>query len=294
MYGEIPYKFKYMLNKIINCIIGYIMKNLNNNLLVESKLILSNNYILEVFHSSEISKNNITNNQIYNRNNNILNDKGIITKNITPKFDNNINLSKFSNVFLNISEKGKQDNINQYSKENKNFRPISPFKDKYKIIKLKKLLKNEQEKSLIKELSYLKRLTFVQEKLNYYELKNNSKDKMNFSNELENKSMSSRFIKEEKKSKSKISNKMNYITLINSCKNKKINLFKSSYNKNNLNTTRIIKHSLSQPKINSNKEKTDENSFLKSSMINLDKVKKSFELLKDKNNYIMTPFYNIK
>ena len=40
MYEEIPYKFKYMLNKITNCIIKHIIKNLGNNLLIETKLIL--------------------------------------------------------------------------------------------------------------------------------------------------------------------------------------------------------------------------------------------------------------
>ena len=40
MYEELPYKYKYMINKIVNCIIQYIMRNLKNNLLIETKLIL--------------------------------------------------------------------------------------------------------------------------------------------------------------------------------------------------------------------------------------------------------------
>ena len=74
MLTEIPYKFKYMLNKIINCIIEFIMKNFKNDLLLESKLILINNYILEVFHTTEISGNINTklNKSIYNVKNIIL------------------------------------------------------------------------------------------------------------------------------------------------------------------------------------------------------------------------------
>ena len=40
MFEEIPYKFQYMLNKILNCIIEYIVKNRKNSTMIESKLLL--------------------------------------------------------------------------------------------------------------------------------------------------------------------------------------------------------------------------------------------------------------
>ena len=57
MNSEIPYKYKYMLNKIINCIIEYITNNLNNHNLIESKLLLINNYILDVIQNKELTRN---------------------------------------------------------------------------------------------------------------------------------------------------------------------------------------------------------------------------------------------
>ena len=112
MYGEIPYKFKYMLNKIINCIMENILKYISNRLLVESKLILINNYIIDVFNSVEISKNSILNNYCMNtpnNNNNIIN-KSLSKKIIFPKYENNVTCSKLSNVYLNLSEKDSIEN----------------------------------------------------------------------------------------------------------------------------------------------------------------------------------------
>jgi hypothetical protein len=240
MYEEIPYKFKYMLNKIIKCIIEYISKNLNNNLLIESKLILINNYILDIFRSQETSRNNFTKTKIKKLNHS----KTFSDKALTPEFDKNITLSKFSNIFLNIKTKGKDSNISPNNQE------IFPYKDKYKIMKLKKLLKNEQEKSMIKELSYLKRLSFVQEKLNFYESNKVNNDKTKNNIDLDTKNISFKF-DEEKNLKNKINNNtismnknLDYFTLINSYRNHKINLFYP-------NTSRIVKHALSQRKINS-------------------------------------------
>ena len=241
MLTEIPYKFKYMLNKIINCIIEFIMKNFKNDLLLESKLILINNYILEVFHTTEISGNINT-----KLNKSIYNVKNIIHGNFTPRYEKNISLPKFNNIFINISDKLKQENLSLNSNEKSNSRAISHFKDKNKIIKLKKLLKSEQEKSLIKELTYLKKLSFVQEKLNFYEAKNEIKDKANFLNGIENKNLSFRLIDENKKLKLKMNksfiNNMNNLTIMNSSKNKKINIIK---NIGNSKRSRIIKHSTS-------------------------------------------------
>ena len=109
------------------------------------------------------------------------------------------------------------------------------------------MLKSEQEKSLIKELTYLKKLSFVQEKLNFYEAKNEIKDKANFLNGIENKNLSFRLIDENKKLKLKMNksfiNNMNNLTIMNSSKNKKINIIK---NIGNSKRSRIIKHSMSQ------------------------------------------------
>ena len=104
-----------------------------------------------------------------------------------------------------------------------------------------------KEKSLIKELTYLKKLSFVQEKLNFYEAKNEIKDKANFLNGIENKNLSFRLIDENKKLKLKMNksfiNNMNNLTIMNSSKNKKINIIK---NIGNSKSSRIIKHSTSQ------------------------------------------------
>ena len=105
MYEEIPYKYKYMLTKILKCIIDYISKNLNNNLLIESKLLLINNYVLDIFHSQEISRNTFANNKFQK----IINSSVNSGKTLTPEFDKDITLSKFSNIFLNI-RKGRGEN----------------------------------------------------------------------------------------------------------------------------------------------------------------------------------------
>ena len=272
MYEEIPYKFKYMLNKIIKCIIEYISKNLNNNLLIESKLILINNYILDIFRSQETSRNNFTKTKIKKLNHS----KTFSDKVLTPEFDKNITLSKFSNIFLNI-RKGRGENS-----EKNGMRPNSPFKDKYKINKLKKLLKNEQEKSMLKELSYLKRLSFAQEKLNFYE------SKIKHINESENKNISSGFINEEKKNKEKMKNgsinNLNNLTAIRSCKNKKTNFFSNDFSSN---SQRIIKQSLSHSHVN-DRATTKRNNKNKTSYIFPDKGEKLNELIKDTKKFIKT------
>jgi len=261
-----------MLNKIIKCIIEYISKNLNNNLLIESKLILINNYILDIFRSQETSRNNFTKTKIKKLNHS----KTFSDKALTPEFDKNITLSKFSNIFLNIKTKGKDSNISPNNQE------IFPYKDKYKIMKLKKLLKNEQEKSMLKELSYLKRLSFAQEKLNFYE------SKIKHINESENKNISSGFINEEKKNKEKMKNgsinNLNNLTAIRSCKNKKTNFFSNDFSSN---SQRIIKQSLSHSHVN-DRATTKKNNKNKTSYIFPDKGEKLNELIKDTKKFIKT------
>ena len=198
MFEEIPYKFQYMLNKILNCIIEYIIKNRKNSTMIESKLLLINNYILDIFHSPEISRNGFMNRKFQQ----MMNSSTFSDKTVSPEHDKNITLSKFTNIFFNIMQKGKDDSKEQIKT------PISPYRDKNKIIKLKKLLKNEQEKSMIKELSYLKKLSFVQEKLNYYESKRNNIEKKrrnNNNNSKESKSISFLQLKAEKNLRARIS-----------------------------------------------------------------------------------------
>jgi len=281
MFEEIPYKFQYMLNKIINCIIEYILKNRKNSTMIESKLLLINNYILDIFHTPEISRNGFMNRKFQQ----MLNSSTFSDKTVSPEHDKNVTLSKFTNIFFNIMQKGKDESKEQIKT------PISPYRDKNKIIKLKKLLKNEQEKSMIKELSYLKKLSFVQEKLNYYESKRNNIEKRNIekrkkNNDKESKSISFLQLKAEKNLRARISknliNNLSYLTVINSCKNKKLNPFR-----NNIfpDTSRIIKHPVNQNKID-DKEAKDQSLKNQNSKINLSKEKKVLELLKDKNNFV--------
>ncbi len=279
MFEEIPYKFQYMLNKILNCIIEYIIKNRKNSTMIESKLLLINNYILDIFHTPEISRNGFMNRKFQQ----MMNSSTFSDKTVSPEHDKNITLSKFTNIFFNIMQKGKDDSKEQIKT------PISPYRDKNKIIKLKKLLKNEQEKSMIKELSYLKKLSFVQEKLNYYESKRNNIEKKrrnNNNNSKESKSISFLQLKAEKNLRARISknliNNLSYLTVINSCKNKKLNFFQNNVF---LNTSRIIKHPLNQNKID-DKEVKKQNLNNQNSKINLSKEKKLLELIKDKNNFI--------
>ena len=279
MFEEIPYKFQYMLNKILNCIIEYIIKNRKNSTMIESKLLLINNYILDIFHTPEISRNGFMNRKFQQ----MMNSSTFSDKTVSPEHDKNITLSKFTNIFFNILQKGKDDSKEQIKT------PISPYRDKNKIIKLKKLLKNEQEKSMIKELSYLKKLSFVQEKLNYYESKRNNIEKKrrnNNNNSKESKSISFLQLKAEKNLRARISknliNNLSYLTVINSCKNKKLNFFQNNVFQN---TSRIIKHPVNQNKID-DKEVKKQNLNNQNSKINLSKEKKLLELIKDKNNFI--------
>lgn len=251
MYGEIPYKFKYMLNKIVNCITENILKNLSNNLFVENKLLLINNYIIDTFNLQDTPKNSEINTTLpRNTSSNNLMDKAVSNAIVLPKYDN-VSFSKLSNVFLNISGNGLNEEVRKRPKGINDIQ-IWPYKDKSKINRLRILLKHEQEKSAIKELSYLKHLSFVQEKLNYYESKNGNNDKLKNSIEKDNKNFSFK-IDEEKKAKPNISSYMkknDYLTLINTCKNRRINVLNKGFMPKSPITIRIIKHSKSQKKLN--------------------------------------------
>ena len=267
MNSEIPYKYKYMLNKIINCIIEYITNNLNNHNLIESKLLLINNYILDVVQNKELTRN-ITTKKKFKK---ISVSKTFRDKTVTPEYDKKITLSKFNNIFLNI----RNNDINP--KEINNPKPISSYNEKYKINKLKNLLKDEQEKSMLMELAYLKKLSFVQEKLNYYESKSNINNNLQQSTE-DDKNIFYIFTAREnakEKMRNKLTKNINIITAMNNTKNKKKKFFENdvfSFDSKN------IKHSMSISRI---KYKTK----------NLDKSKHSFsleklnELMNNKNSF---------
>ena len=267
MNSEIPYKYKYMLNKIINCIIEYITNNLNNHNLIESKLLLINNYILDVIQNKELTRN-ITTKKKFKK---ISVSKTFRDKTVTPEYDKKITLSKFNNIFLNI----RNNDINP--KEINNPKPISSYNEKYKINKLKNLLKDEQEKSMLMELAYLKKLSFVQEKLNYYESKSNINNNLQQSTDDDKNIFYILTVRENAKEKmiNKLTKNINFITTMNNNKNKKKKFFENdvfSFDSKN------IKHSMSISRI---KYKTK----------NLDKSKHSFsleklnELMNDKNSF---------
>ena len=250
MYGEIPYKFKYMLNKIINCIMENILKYISNRLLVESKLILINNYIIDVFNSVEISKNNMLNNYSKNTPNNLSSkiNSSFSKKIIFPKYENNVTCSKLNNIYLNLSEKDTIENNGLNGKEINSINN-TPYKDKYKLNKLKILLKNEQEKSIMKELSYMKRLSFVQKKLEFYESKKNNNDKSKNTSEISNKNspikLDEESIRKQKLNNSSLENN-DYLAVINTCKNRGLNPFQKDKIIFNL---KEMKHSMSHKKL---------------------------------------------
>ena len=251
MYGEIPYKFKYMLHKIVNCITENILKNLSNNLFVENKLILINNYIIDTFNQHDIPKNSEINKH-YQRNISpyTLVDKGVSNAIVFPKYDN-VNFSKLNNIFLNISGNELNEKVQKKPKEINDIKIFS-YKDRSEINRLKMLLKNEKEKKAIKELSYLKHLSFVQDKLNLYESKNRNNDNAKKSFETDEKYFSLR-IDGEKNSKlneSSYMSKNDYLSLINTCKNKRMNAFNKDFLPKSPVRIKIIKHSKSQKKLN--------------------------------------------
>ena len=267
MNSEIPYKYKYMLNKIINCIIEYITNNLNNHNLIESKLLLINNYILDVIQNKELTRN-ITTKKKFKK---ISVSKTFRDKTVTPEYDKKITLSKFNNIFLNI----RNNDINP--KGINNPKPISSYNEKYKINKLKNLLKDEQEKSMLMELAYLKKLSFVQEKLNYYESKSNINNNLQQSTDDDKNIFYILTVRENAKEKmiNKLTKNININTTMNNNKNKKKKFFENgvfSFDSKN------IKHSMSISRI---KYKTK----------NLDKSKHSFsleklnELMNNKNSF---------
>ena len=234
MIDEIPYKYKYIVNKIMNCIVQYISNNLSKNLLIESKLLLLNNYIIDIFNPTEAQLNTKINIKI-NKDHapKILLDKSVSSNIITSKYDNKVSFNKLRHLIFNSG--------NQIIKENspKSNNEKYKNKDKFKIIKLEKLLKCDSGKNKIKELPHLKGISLMQERWNFNEVKKEIQDKPKNSIDIERKNNS--YIFDEEKLKAKINNNsislkhnFDYFNLMNSPKNNKINFFFSN--------NRIIKH----------------------------------------------------
>ena len=234
MIDEIPYKYKYIVNKIMNCIVQYISNNLSKNLLIESKLLLLNNYIIDIFNPTEAQLNTKINIKI-NKDHapKILLDKSVSSNIITSKYDNKVSFNKLRHLIFNSG--------NQIIKENspKSNNEKYKNKDKFKIIKLEKLLKCDSGKNKIKELPHLKGISLMQERWNFNDVNKEIQDKPKNSVDIERKNNS--YIFDEEKLKAKINNNsislkhnFDYFYLMNSPKNNKINFFCPN--------NRIIKH----------------------------------------------------
>ena len=275
MYEDLCTKFKDILKRIINRINEFIDKNINNPNLVEYKLLRINNFIIDILNMCETSQSSF----IYNPNqdnsqSNLYPEKikfnPIISFRESEEKEKIIN--KFKRKYFNsIKEKNKKI-IHSYNDFNINSdNKIELTRNKYKIIKLKRKLKDEHEKSKIKELSYLQRLLDLQKDLFLYELKRN---------------------KEKERNNSYNNNNMSYFTINNNNYNNKRNI--NNYNENNplcSNNTAKIKHSMSQCNFNEKTERVKKNNF--------DDMKLKYELLRKKkilkrNNFIKFDFGEIK
>ena len=265
MYEELSNKFKDILNRIILCINDYIEKNIHNPSLVESKLLLINNYTVDILNNSEIFSNttNQNNSQQY-----IIQDKNSLNQLISSRdYEEKKNsLNKFKRKYFKMIKENSEYVIHSYIDTKKDSKQKNESSiDKFKIIKLKRKLKDEQEKNKIKELSYLKRLLDVQKDL---------------------------FLIENKKIKDKenrIRNSFDFTTINNSFKNRNINNYNSlTY----LNNTKNIKHSISQCEMNHRLNNNNEK-------YNFNDMKLKYELLRKKiflkkNNFIKFDFREIK
>lgn len=265
MYEELSNKFKDILNRIILCINDYIEKNIHNPSLVESKLLLINNYTVDILNNPEIFSNttNQNNSQQY-----IIQDKNSLNQLISSRdYEEKKNsLNKFKRKYFKMIKENSEYVIHSYidAKKDSKHKNESSI-DKFKIIKLKRKLKDEQVKNKIKEFSYLKRLLDVQKDL---------------------------FLIENKKIKDKENrnrNSFDFTTINNSFKNRNINNYNSlTY----LNNTKNIKHSISQCEMNDRLNNNNEK-------YNFNDMKLKYELLRKKiflkkNNFIKFDFGEIK
>ena len=259
---ELYNRFRVITKGIFNCMNEYIIKNINNPSLVESKLLLINNYIIDLLYTSEeLQINSINNNNTINPENYMAN-----SLKTSREFEEKSKILKKMEI-KNINKKeDKNENIIYSYIDNNNFNKKSEMSPKQiQIIKLKRKLKDEQTKNTIKELSYLQRLNDIQKELFLYELKNN-----------------------KEKGKDNNNNKRNFITTNNSFKKRNISKPNIQFNSTK---TKIMKHSISQYEI--------KDSTINYDKYNYDDMKLKFDLFRKRkilkrNNEMKYDFKEIK
>ena len=156
MYQNLYLKFKDILKRISNRINEFIDININNPYLVESKLLLINNYIIDTLNTTDISQSSFIDiqnqdNSQYNLLNPLISSHGCE--------ENKKILNKFKRKYFNsIKDKNEKaiHSYNDFNINSDNKKELTP--NKYRIIKLKRKLEDEHEKSKIKELSYIKHI----------------------------------------------------------------------------------------------------------------------------------------
>ena len=272
MYQNLYLKFKDILKRIINRINEFIDININNPYLVESKLLLINNYIIDTLNTTDVSQSSFIDiqnqdNSQYNLLNPLISSRGCE--------ENKKILNKFKRKYFNsIKDKNEKaiHSYNDFNINSDNKKELTP--NKYRIIKLKRKLEDEHEKSKIKELSYLQKLLDIKKDLILYEFKRNKDKERNRS----------------------YNNNLNYFTINNSNynnnRNRNINININNYNENiNSNNIKNIKHSISQYEYKERSLNVNKNNF--------DDMKLKYELLRKKkllkmNNFIKFDFEEIK
>ena len=274
MYEDLCTKFKDILKRIINRINEFIDKNINTPYLIESKLLLINNYIIDILNANDVSQSSF----IYSPNQDSSQSNFHFEK---IKFNPLIGsqdyeekqkiINKFKHKYFNSIKEKNEKIIHSYNDFNINSdNKIELTPNKFKIIKLKRKLKDEHEKNKLKELSYLQRLLDMQKDLYLYELKRNKENERNHS----------------------YNNNLNYFTINNYYYNNKRNINNINYNENlNTNNNKEIKHSMSQCDFKERSEIVKKNNF--------DDMKLKYELLRKKkilkrNSFIKFDFGEIK
>ena len=220
-----------VLGEITSLINQYIADNQENLNLVQLKLSLLLKTIQELFYPKninltpniEIKKINLLSSS---DNSNVINAKTIY--NIQKKLNEN----KFFSVNLNSSTVG-----NLYEQNNSNSEYI------YEIINLKRKLKEEHEKYLLRELAYLDRISVIQNQLKKYE---NEKINQKFPNISDinsnnnsiissNRTMSkniNKFLYSKRKNNSSCDNLFNYTTKRSNRNNIGFSYFGKNFNLN--------------------------------------------------------------
>ena len=262
MYKELTEKFNIILNRIIHCINEFIENNIKNPSLVESKLLLINNYIIDILSPTDALSSNI---KILSQNKD--NDKSISNSLISSSeyLKGNKTIIKYKNNNF-IGNQAKNNpviysyNYSDVISENK----IDSYDNKYRITKIKRKLRNKDEKSRTKKLPNLQRLLELQKEVYLYEFQKN-KEKENSYNDSK------------------------YLTKNNSFKKRYI----SDFNEFKIikNNSKLIKHSMSQCQIKNKENKNGKNNY--------DSIKLKYELYRKnqsfkKNNFIKYNFGEIK